>query len=428
MQLFKRLLKLNKNEFILHTIIVFAGTTLAGFCSFLYHLISVRILSAQEYGTLNALISFIGIASTPIAPFSTVLTRFFTEYITKEDFSHLIVVLRKLIKRSIILSILGVVIFTLLSPLIGKFLNTKSIYIVICGGVIFLSFMATFTTSLLQSFQKFILYSLVGFIGSLGKLLVGFILLICGMGAFGGLLGFIFSPLLGLLLAPYIISLLLKHNIFDKQAKTVKVDLAQLYKYFLSVFIAMMSFASLTNMDMILVKHFFSPLEAGYYSIAQVVGKIFFFAPSALAIVIFPKTTQASVKNTDPRRVLYKSLALTGLGCGVGVILAFLFPEFILKVITSHANSVSIKLVGLSAFNMSFYAGLWILINYFLAMGNTKFILPLLVVSILQIIFICLLHSSLASVIYINIFISILAVAILFLLGLNFKYGKINKI
>ena len=45
----------------------------------------------------------------------------------------------------------------------------------------------------------------------------------------------------------------------------------------------------LTNIDLILVKHFFTPIEAGYYSIAQMVGKIILILPIPIVTVMFPK-------------------------------------------------------------------------------------------------------------------------------------------
>jgi len=74
-----------KDEMILHSAIVFFGTSMAGVFQLLYHLASVRILSPQDYGTFNTLLSFIMFTSMAYYPLTTTLTRFFTEYIAKKE-------------------------------------------------------------------------------------------------------------------------------------------------------------------------------------------------------------------------------------------------------------------------------------------------------------------------------------------------------
>jgi len=56
-----------------------------------------------------------------------------------------------------------------------------------------------------------------------------------------------------------------------------RVSLRPIYAYCLPVSAMLISFTILTNSDVTLVKKFFSPLEAGYYSVAQMVGKIILF-------------------------------------------------------------------------------------------------------------------------------------------------------
>ncbi|RLC33480.1 MAG: hypothetical protein DRZ76_04300, partial [Candidatus Nealsonbacteria bacterium] len=57
-----------KDDLIQHTAIVFIGTSIAGVFNLIYHLISVRLLSAVDYGTFNALISLIMFVSMTVSP------------------------------------------------------------------------------------------------------------------------------------------------------------------------------------------------------------------------------------------------------------------------------------------------------------------------------------------------------------------------
>jgi len=405
----KKLKKLFKDDLIQHTAIVFLGTTLAGVCSLLYHLVSVRLLTPEDYGTFNALISLIMFAPMAISPLGTALPRFFTEYITKKDFTTLVLVVLKLAKRLIAAGVVVFILFLFASSFLARFLKTKALYILASGGVVAFSFFGLIFIPLFQSFQKFKIYSLIGFSSSFGKLLIGALLMSLGWGVLGGLSGFWFSHLVIIL-----VSLCFIPDIFKKEMQHVdkddykRTDLMPIYKYFLPVSFAMFSFAILTTIDVILVKHFFSPLDAGYYSIAQMVGKIALFLPSALAVVILPKGTKAYVENIHSQKLLYKSLFLGASCCLIFIGIAFIFPELLLKVLTGKANPASQELIGLFSVAMSFYALCWIVINFLLATHNLKFVLPLCIIAFSQALIIYFYHSSLLGVLWVLLFFSVI--------------------
>jgi len=404
--------KLFKDDLILHTAIVFCGTTLAGVFNLLYHLVSVRLLTPEDYGTFNALVSFIMFTSMAISSLGMTLTRFFTEYIVKGDFAKLLFVFKKLIKRLFVIACLITGLFLVISPFLAEFFKTQPLYILICGGVIMLSLFSPPLTSLFQSFQKFVIYSLIGIISSLGKLILGAVLMFLGYKVLGGLLGYLAGTIFMSLIALIFAFGIFKKKISSINIKTLPaVNLAPICKYFFPVAIIMLSFTFLTNIDVVLVKHFFSPLDAGYYSIAQIVGKIALFLPSALAIVIFPKSTKAHVTNGTSVKLLYKSLFLAGICCFVFTTFSFLFPDLLLRILTGKLNPVSRELVSLFALSMSFYSLTWIVVNYLLAIHNLKFVLPLLAIAILEAVTIYTWHSTLKMVLCFLLIFSLLSFA-----------------
>lgn len=405
----KTIVFLKKDDLALDTMFVFLGTTLGGFFNLLYHFVSVRLLTPQDYGTFNALISLIMFTLMIIAPLGTTLTRYFTEYITKRDFNTLVSIFISLVKRLLILAVVIILFFNIFSSSMGKFLNTQRVYIIICGGVVVLSLFSLPITSLFQALQKFKIFSSIGILSSIGKLIFGCIFMLLGWRVLGGLLGFLVNA--GFV---FLISLFFIPNIFRREIGGVDVknfsssmNLLPIYKYFFPVSIAMFSYTILTNIDVVLVKHFFTPLDSGYYSIAQMVGKITLYLPSALAIVILPKSTKAFVNKTPSLKILYRSLIWAGICCFLFTILSFLFPGFLLKILTSKANPASSGLVGLFSLTMSFYALLWINISYLLAIHNLKFVFPLLFLASLEAVFIYNCHFTLFVVLYILLLFSI---------------------
>ena len=102
MNLRNKLYPLFKDKLVFDIAIVFWGTSLAGFITLLYHLVSVRLLNLEDYGTLNALISLMTFASMAIFPLTTTLTRFFTEYLIKKDFDLMTSIFFKFLKKLIL--------------------------------------------------------------------------------------------------------------------------------------------------------------------------------------------------------------------------------------------------------------------------------------------------------------------------------------
>ena len=387
-----------KDDLIRHTIIVFFGTSITGVFNLIYHLVCVRLLTPQDYGTFNALISLVTFGLMAFSPLGTAFTKFFTEYITKKQFPILIAVIKKLFLRLALAGILIFVLFLLFSGQLAGFLKISNLYIIITGGIITLSIVTIFIPPVFQSFQKFKSLSFLGISSSLGKLAFGAGLMALGLGVIGALSGFIVSSFLLIFVAACFIPNIRKETGGFALASSEETDLRPIFRYFLPVSLTMLSFTVFTNIDVILVKRFFSPLDAGYYSIAQMVGKIALFFPSALAIVIFPKTTKAHVENTLSRSFLYKSLFIAAITGAIFTVMSFFFPGIILQILTGQPNPVSTALVGLFVLAMSIYALTWIVVHFLLASHNTRIVIPFVMIALLQAVLIFFYHDSLHTV------------------------------
>ncbi|HQP92037.1 MAG TPA: oligosaccharide flippase family protein, partial [Candidatus Omnitrophota bacterium] len=167
-------------------------------------------------------------------------------------------------------------------------------------------------------------------------------------------------------------------------------------------------FFLLTNTDIILVKHFFSPADAGYYSVAQTIGKIVLFVPGAIGVVMFPKIVETHSKKMNTLVVLKKCLWAVGFLSGFAFLLSLLFPNIILNILTGHSQPEAVSLVKYFALSMTFFALVNILMIYHLSLHNMKFIYFMLFVSLLQLTAISLLHSSLEQVLIIMVLCSVL--------------------
>jgi len=260
-----------------------------------------------------------------------------------------------------------------------------------------------------------------GVVSVISKLFFGFVLVAAGLKAFGGLLGFVFSAIVGFCLSLF----QLPKGMIKLSAlpDPVILDKKDIYGYFLPVGLYTLCFFALTNMDIILVKHFFSPIEAGFYSVAQMVGKIVLFVPSAIGVVMFPKIVDHHARKEDAKAILKKCLLVVGILCGLVSFFALLCPAFILKVLTGHDQPQAISLVKFFAISMSFFALVNIFMIYHLSLRRMRFIYFMSVMTIFQFFGIWLFHNTLASVLLTLTLCSV----VLFCFGIYFSRGPLHE-
>jgi O-antigen/teichoic acid export membrane protein len=393
---------------------MFGSSMLVNILNFCFWLIMVRKLSVEDYGMLNALVTVLMFLSIPSGILQTVITRYVSKFMAHDRKDETLALLSYFV-RTVAIS-LGILFLLLLltAPLIADFLKIgRSGFIHLIGLGLVFSYFSTITMGGLSGFQKFNRVAINSSISSAVKVALSFLLVLLGFRVAGALLGFVVSFLVtfGLSWAQ-----LPKH--FRKFVRPVRqslLDLKEIHSYFLPVGLCMLCFFALTNMDMILVKHFFSPLEAGYYSVAQMAGKIVLFVPGAMGAVMFPMVIDSHTKKADTLAIVKKSLLAVGVLCGIATIFSFVAPLFILRILTGRDHPEIVPLVKFFALSMTFFALVNIFMLYNLSLRRMGYIYALLALTVLQILLICLWHANLVNVLQVMLLISII------LFGLGFR-------
>ena len=181
--------------------------------------------------------------------------------------------------------------------------------------------------------------------------------------------------------------------------------------------VANLAFAAMTQLDMVLVNWYFSPVQAGTYAAVSVLGKAVLYVPGGIVLALFPMVAENHSKNKSSSLILLQAVSLTGALClGVALVYWF-FSEPILRVMYGNAyieGAILLKWYGLAILPMS----LVMVAEYFLiAKGRIVFAWLFLAISPLQIYAIYRWHESLGSVILImGCFGLILAISGYFLL------------
>ncbi|HAJ56575.1 MAG TPA: hypothetical protein DCL35_02270 [Candidatus Omnitrophica bacterium] len=407
--------------FFRHSAVIFASSIFTNIANLVFWLYMVRKLSPEDYGSFNSLISVMMLFSVPLGILQTVITRYVSKFMAhdrQDDVRSLVFYFSKALMAFVLVVLAVLVLFGRQVSLFLQMQNAGLIYL-IGFGLVFTSLSAIAMGSL-YGLQKFndIASNIV--ITGLTKLVAGFSLVALGFRVAGAILGFIASFAASFAFALAQLPSWLKRP-FPARSENL-LDKKDIFKYFIPAGLSMLSLFLLTNADIILVKHYFTPLEAGYYSVAQMVGKIVLFVPGAIGVVMFPKIVENHAKNMDTIAVLKRCLSAVGVLCGIATVLSLLFPETILKILTGHSHPQALSLVKFFALSMSFFALVNILALYHLSLHNMKYIILLCVVSLSQVAAICLFHSTLDQVL------SILFISSAFLLASGLWLAKKEKV
>ncbi|MGB9911219.1 MAG: oligosaccharide flippase family protein [Microgenomates group bacterium] len=401
--------KIFQNPLISGSAVLFLGTMVTNFGNYLYHLLMGRMLGPKDYGSLTALISLTYFFSIIAGTFLTTTVKFVTKYKVKKDFGKILGLFLNLFKIFGFIGIFLMILIIILKEKISYFLNLEDSFpLIILSFWLMISLVSFINDGILRAFLKFGFLSFNSVLTTILKLILVVFLVKRGFGINGALGGIVIASLVYFLISFFPLKFLWRY-----QDKIEKINKKEFFGFSFPVLIAMLSLTSFYSSDVILVKHFFSAMEAGIYSAVSVLGKIVFFASGVIPAVMFPLVSERFENGKSYRHLLNQSLLIVG-GESIFITLVyFLFPTLMVRLLYGNSYLSAVPYLGAFAVFISFYSLNNLLINFFLSVGKTKVVLWCLGGAILQIILINLFHSSLMEVIRISLLISVLLFLIL---------------
>ncbi|QQG47055.1 MAG: oligosaccharide flippase family protein [Candidatus Woesebacteria bacterium] len=379
----------------------------------IYHFVMGNILGPVNYGTLLSLYSILYILSIVPLSSSVAIVKFISKSKSKKERMVVYNAIKKLI---LYIAIFGSAFVVILSPIISNFLNIKDVVsTLLTAGVLFFSLITLVNQASLQGILKFMGVVLPNFVSSAIKLILGVVLVWVGFSVEGAM----FAVVIGVAVA-YILSQSMAKKHFSGNSKK-EFDLKPFFNYSKPVLLQAFAFTSLFTTDVILVKHFFSPFDAGLYAALSTLGKIVYFGASPVASVMFPYVSGKHSRGEKYIKVLWGALLLTAsISFGVVVIYA-LFPNLVVKILYAKYIKAVPYLVWMGAF-IAFYTIANLLTNFFLSIDKLKIVLVPLFFAILQIILIWFYHNSILQVIQVSL------IEMIFLCLILFTYLVYNRL
>ncbi len=392
--------------------------TLAGsFFSYLLQFVLGRKLSVVDYGTFNALLSLSSLVGVLASVFGTSLIKVVAEIYAKKDIDKIKFLFLKLIVFSLIAGLTVFSVITLLSGYFSSSLKIEDSFLVVLFALsLGVSFLIVIPNAYMQGMQKFKEFSIFHIIHLFIRFLIPTVLLLTGFGLRGVFSGLPIAVLVAFLIGCKMVDLNLK--------KTTKSDLSSYYKkmisFSLSFLVVNFCMTALSNIDLIMVKKYFSPIDAGYYAGTVTLGKILLFGSGAISIVMFPKVVALFEEGKYFLSKLRKLLFMLLLILSVGVFCYWVLPGTITRLFFGKTFENSVPFLPMFSIFVALYALINFFVTFFLAVDKKKVGLLIIPGVILQYVLLSVFHKSIFDVIKVNIGVGLFT---LFILSIYFFFS-----
>ena len=281
-----------KNPVLGGTFIVTVGVFSGSIFSYLLQIGLGYLLSIEDFGTFNAFLSLSIIFGIPAGAIATSLIKKVTELLACCDFYTLKHFFWSFTKLSLALGIALSLLFIILNNQVSAYLNigrTPVLYVF----TVFLafSFLNVAPQSYLQGLLRFKAYAFLSLVSQIFRLVIPLGFVYAGFAVSGAYMGLTVVGVLS-----FVVSILLLKKNFKQGSShppnSVNIHLPHLYKALLLFSIPVLfinsGVALLNNIDIILVKHLFTPYNAGIYAGVVTMSKVFLFGASVVQVVMFP--------------------------------------------------------------------------------------------------------------------------------------------
>lgn len=391
---------------------LFVGTLLVSILNYLYYPVLGRLLETSQFGEVQVLVSFFLQLMMLLMVLTQVTTNIVANYQDETKKQRVIFELEKL---AFMVSLGLLAVGSLLSWQLMQALQFQSpipFVILLLAFTVTIPF--TFRSGFLRGQQKFYEVSIGSIIGSASKIVASAALVVIGFGTIGAIGGLVIAQLLALIYTIHRARLGGFKTPADASYFTLpnfKLIMPEL-KYFGLVLSGSLAITIMYSIDVILVKYYFTPEEAGLYAAVATIARILFFLTVSIAQVLMPAVKLRHTGKTN-MKILQKSTLLVGAIGGGALIVITLFPQLTMQILMGEkylTYAHLLPLLGLAVYILSL---LNLFVTYHLALRHYGVGIVTVSGAIITYILMLLFHGSLQQVVSSLFFGSIITLCLL---------------
>lgn len=364
MDLLKRL---KQSDFLRHNAVFFLGSVGVGVLNYLYYPVLARLMDPAPFGEVQTLVSLFLQLTVFMQVLNMVVVNVVVNYKDTNKANRTIFELEKL---AVLIAAALVLISILSGPWLKDVLQFQSSTpFVALALAILVSMPLTFRSGFIRAKHRYSATSLSQALGAGGKIILSSILVVAGLSTLGATLGIVGAQLIALIYAA-IIAARLGFARPEGARYSRKIDFSAIkpeLSYSGAVLVSSLTIMLLMSIDMLAVKYYFSPEEAGIYAGITSVARAIFFFTASVAMVLLPhvKLTNSPKQN---KQLLLKSLGLLFLVGGSGLTLFTLMPNLVIKILMGQQYTQFSDLLPWLSLATFIISILNLLFAYFLAL------------------------------------------------------------
>lgn len=362
------------------SLILIAATLFGHVGNYAYHVITGRLLSENEYGLLMALFGMINLVLIPMSALGLALSRAVSSDLQSQHGAGI----RGLCKRwsisfSLGAALLLLAVFVFSGPLLQGYGFNRLAPLLLAALIPGLNLFLTLSGSVLQGMQQF---TGLAFRGAslfvIRALLVGACLLIGWRAAGWALLAHLLGMLASLGISLWFIRRTLPRLSAHPPPATRPIMLQALGSMPI-----LLAFSTLMTADVILARTYFDPAVSGQFAQAATLGRMILWLPLPIAQVMFPKVVRHTPPSPAQWHTLKKAMGYTLLLILPALAAAWLFAPLGLRLVYGMQNPPSAQIAWFrgTALAMALLGPVYLLLQYELARGKVRRLLPLCLIA-----------------------------------------------
>lgn len=388
------------SEFVRHGLLVFVASMAINVFGYGFHFAISRRVGVEQYGVLSALNSLLMVSVVLSQIAATIVVKYAAEFRATDDRAHLAALVRMLVRYGAIAA--GVIVaigITVARPLAGYLHIGDVAAVAVTTVIIAISLTTPSLRAVFQGIEDFRAWALSTILEALVKLIAGVALVYLGYGVLGAFVGWAIGSFIALLYT----AIVLVRRFRRVPDAVLFVDSRRLVKTMAGISVATVLLTMISNVDVLLVKHFVDARTAGLYGALALAGRILMFLVGFVPIVILPKASRRALEGLSSVGFLAQAMGVSAILSGAGLLGYYFFPKFVVTSLAGAAFAAAAPHVFSYGIAMVLLAGVNIVVAYKIGIHRFNFIIPLGLCGIGEIVGISLHHRTLDDVIYVLI-------------------------
>lgn len=367
--------------------------------SYVFLLAAGRILGAEDYGALAALLGLLAVILLPAGALQMAVSREVSRRLARGDEAEAGAFARSALRWALLATVPLVALALALAPPLAALLHINSVAVVaLAQSTLLTALVSPVAMGVLQGSERFHALASLYLLPRVLQLGLLAAVTVAGYRLGGAVFATVAATVVSTLVAVALVRDPLRRNWTGRRSA-----LGPFLRYLGPVAIGLVGIALLTHIDILVVKARLSAPDAGAYAAASAFARVGFFLPATLLAVLFPRTAARHARGEATEDILGRSLlataALSGLlalvyaAAGVGLVSTTFGPDF----------AEGGRVLAPFALATGLFSLANILVGYHLSRGETRYAWIVAAGVVVQIVALALVPTSLEEVVWTNL-------------------------